>query len=154
MQIASQRDTVGGLIMFDGYARQTPQFEENRKSVARNSHKAIIRGTLRRLAGLLGIGKHKSRGASIDIRDWDGDARMTEILVEFLDGGGHILAVFTPGQDYYNYEGQFLETVNSSGDTDRVREIFYEDTDHTFSRVAHRERLRSEINAWTESMIP
>ncbi|MDJ0793304.1 MAG: hypothetical protein QNI98_03595 [Woeseiaceae bacterium] len=153
MQIVSQRTSVCALLMFDGYARKTSAFEARKKAESGGTLKSLLRSASYPLRSLRGIGKSKKSSVAIDLRDWDSDEEMTGILTRFVDNGGHIFAVFTPGQDYYNYEGQFVETVSHARDSAKVREVYFDDTDHTFSRVAHRERLRADVVEWAKSLV-
>lgn len=138
--IASKRNNVAGLILLDGYARRTLKYEIGRIG---DTLKHLVHWALEKL-------RIRSADASVDndIRDWDSDVEMVRSLENQLNCGVRILAIFTPGQDYYGYPGQLAESLSNDASRDNLEEIFFENADHTYSFVMNREALVTSIEDW------
>lgn len=146
LQIADQRASVAGVVLLDGYAKQNSRFHWNRfvKRVKRN--KNLLAAIGRRLNRRKLNGRGSGDAMEIDIRDWKSDSEMTGLISRLLNSDRRILAVFTSGQDYYNYHGQLRDLL--TGNLENLKEIFYEGVDHTYSRVEHRQALVDAISRW------
>ena len=151
--IAEQRDSVTGLVLLDGYARRNWRFRLVR--LKRHLSKAGNLGKLRRaISRRIAARNHESRSdsavdkPSIDIRDWPRHESMKNRIAELLRRQGKILAVFTSGQDYYNHVGQFAATCGLPERRDQITELYFADSDHTYSDPQQRRGLIEAIVDW------
>lgn len=141
LQLADRYDTVAGLVLLDGYAR---------RSVQRGFHDwlyRVRRNLLRRVRSLTGHDTHED-ALEIDLRAWGDDDQMLGLMSRLLDSGKRILAVFTAGQAYYDHAGQLARDLSESRGLENLREIYFREADHTYSRVAHRRALLEQIRSW------
>ena len=153
LYIAQHRPAVAGLLFLDGYAARTSRY-----AVKRYGRKALDAGAWARAAGRVTQRLASNLGGNndspdIDLRNWASKEEMIAGHLDVLNNGTRILAIFTDGAaDYYNYEGQLAEVLGDSPAVgSHLREIFFPDSDHLFTIVAHRQRLVSAISDWMNS---
>lgn len=149
--IASQKDSVAGLVMMDGYSRRTWRyfFEHYKKRIL--SAKEWKRLSSR----LIDPGRHRNdyRGteeAAMNIRGWTSDEEMFQYFQKTFSHDAKVLAIFTSGQDYYNKHGQLVSCIGHRESSGTLEEIFFEDADHTYTVCEHRDRLISSITSWAQ----
>jgi hypothetical protein len=140
-----------GIIMLDGFARKTARFFVNRYGPKVLSYKAWLRLIGRVAAKNSGGDQSSWVDEEINIRDWSSNAEMIKRIDDFLLDGGHMLAVYTHGQSYYNYEGQLREVLSARIPPAALEEIYFEDADHTYTSERQREELVSSVVRWVRN---
>ena len=149
--IASERDAVVGIVALDGFAFRNWRFSVwsilNRLRTRRFWKRQWLRLTGRGKQ-LRGRKANASFEQNIALRDWPEQNEMIRRYDVALGRGVDMLCVFTRGQDYYNHHGQLDENLRDHCDTSLLQEVFYPDTDHTFSLTDYRERLINLIDDW------
>ena len=140
VHIASRRESVCGVVLLDGYAKRTLGYFFRRFAPKIFSLKSWIR-QLRKVGQL---------NSSMDdnFRDWDTDAEMIGSFDGLLKRGTKILAVFTRGQQYYNYAGQLASNLPNITNLENLEEVYFHDSNHTFSAVIHREAVVDLVAQW------
>lgn len=147
MQIADRYSTVAGLVLLDGYAHKNAGYRRRNLAHRFGSLQGIARGVMRKVRSL-SRKDNPDDAVAIDIRAWASDREMIDMMCRLLDSDRRILAIFTAGQDYYNAEGQLADSLEGSDNRANLREIYFEQTDHTYSRVAHRVMLLDAVRDW------
>ena len=117
------------------------------------SLKGAAAGIARRVASIVRRPVGSESQLEIDIRAWLDDQDMVQLMSNLLDTNRKILAVFTAGQDYYNYSGQLADGLAKGCEVENLREIYFDQSDHTYSRIAHRKLLVREIVSWVEQQF-
>ncbi len=146
--IAANRDNVAGLVMLDGYAQRNLRFHVT-YYFQRIFSLGVLRRVFKKISGLFRKQRQvDTDGAGLDIRDWADDAEMIRRLVTLLEREGTLLAVFTDGQDYYNYLGQLSDNLSVAGTSSSVDEIYFRGVDHTFTTEHHRDLLVTKLTDW------
>ena len=85
--------------------------------------------------------------ADINIRDWPEHTKMRARFSTLLQRGVRVLAVYTAGQEYYNYLGQLADSIGSSPN---LKELYFPDAGHTYSIPSHRDRMIQALVDWME----
>jgi len=155
--IASHRDSVSGIVSLDGYARRNVRYYL-KYSITHYGKRifslaAWVRFFKHRVSKVV-VGNVEEELDGIDIRNWGSDAEMLSQYSEFLNRGGKLLAIFTTGQDYYNYLGQLAAQIAGVQDSENIEEVYYTDANHTYSLTSHRARLLDQINTWILRQLP
>ena len=147
--IATERDSIRGLVMLDGYACRGFEFLMRhycRKLLSYRAWSAFIRNRLK--GGL--AASADSDEVHFDIRDWPSDGEMQGRIANLLTQQGHLLAVYTSGQDYYNAKGQLARCMPSGVNLENLQELYFADADHVYSLPDHRERLVDSVASWMD----
>jgi len=147
LDIASRADGVVGIVMLDGYAKKTLSFyfrKYGAKILSWRSWRNVLNRFLRMLA-LAGTDSAEAEDG-LNIRNWSSDRQMLDKISSCLSNDIRILAIFTHGQDYYNHLNQLSKSI-AGPERSRLKEIYFPDADHTYSRVNDRERLLSAISS-------
>ncbi len=149
--IAAKRDSVVGLVSFDGYAHRNLKFYAGHYLRRVFSPSAVSR-IARRLARLFDSSQSDGGDpAGLDIRDWASDDEMLARFATLVDRGGKVLSVFTSGQDYYNYHGQLADNLRGKVSLESVDEDYHPLVDHTFSTQLDRTELVARVTSWLQS---
>jgi len=146
--IARHRSNIAGIVMIDGFAPPTAKSRRMKRSQRYGSIRRAVGSMLRPIRDYLAKRRLGPDDIDIDIRAWTDDADMTAGIAKAIDSGTRFLAIFTPGQDYYLYDGQLRDGLSGLNHPDRLDEVYFDDTDHTFSRSAHRDRVVTCIRDW------
>ncbi len=153
---------VVGACFLEGYAYRTRGFYA-RYPMRLLSRERWRRFAAERLPGILREAGEGARGAiggvehekaalreSIYVREYPEPRQLRADYEAMVARGMRMLCVFTGGDSSFNHIGQFDEmlgtrSIRASG---KVDVEYYPDVDHTFFRVAHRERVIARIRAW------
>ncbi len=86
-------------------------------------------------------------------RDFPSKEKVTEEIQELVDRGMNLLYIYSGGMkyDYYNYYGQFKDMFRSIDFNGKVQLEYFDDADHTYTRLADREKLMTTISDWMQA---
>lgn len=149
MLIAANRKNIHGLILFDGYAKKN--WRSRFTSAFKALHHTINRIANWRPKKTLLSSAQPGPPMAINIRAWSSDQDMLSVLTSTLANERGILAVFTSGQDYYEYEGQLHDNLSTAKGLEHLEEIFFAESDHTFSRIFYRRQLVDTVFKWVQN---
>ena len=168
MGICSGADTSGavgcldprvtGLVVIEGAAYPT------RRSIRRYYARRIFRAeTLlntirgrnaigRRLRGRAGAAAAADPAPMITVAPAasGGMAQVAAALQMLVDRGVEIMTVFTGSSAVYNYAGQIREAFPGVRFDSRLREDYYPNADHTFTRLPEQARLIDAVVRWMD----
>ncbi len=137
-------ESVVGTVMLDGLAEKTARYHFH--------HYARRLMRLRSWTGLVERLRQRPSHVAYDdlnLRDLNDDLNMPKACDRFLDRGGHLLAVFTNSASaYYNYQGQFASSLNSTAATRRLTEVYLREAQHLYPTTSQRKRLLTIIERW------
>lgn len=160
LRIAAVRKSVSGLVLLDGYVERT-----RRWSVVH--FRTRLRAGIARVRRILAVGPREAQrerraeqrlgeGNDDDIladsRDW----RLLDLRTSYLDVLARdvkILSIFSGSFYPYNYSGQLQEFLSAGTMSAGLREVFFDDADHTYSVVTHRRRLIALIQGWLKEVF-
>jgi len=160
-RLAVRDPRVAGVCFIEGYTFRTPGFYarvplrylDHRRWLRLASRK--IPRVLRDLPALRDVGRFATAFAGQDqvfVRDYPAPEQLRRDYEAMTARGACQLHVYV-GDNDYNHEGQFLELtgLESLGPT---REVLYlPEADHTFFRVADRDRVIAHICDWMERRV-
>ena len=150
--IASQRPSVGGLVLLDGY------YEKTWRSIARHygarlgAAEVWLRFFHRRLGREQPAGE--TADALDDLRDWTRLDGMRQRFRDCLARGTPVLGVFSGDWTDYNYEGQLRDFVRPAAGSAALTEVRIDEADHVYTLSRHRERLLTEVVGWMKATFP
>jgi len=153
--IGSKRDSVEGIVALDGFAYRNAAFYARhylKRSISPAAWVRLIKKMLHRSARVATEADELASVNDLALRDWAEHSEMVRRYETLLNRGVRLLGVYTQGQNYYNHVGQLASNL-PNGDRGCLREVFFDDTDHTFSLTAHRERLIDLVETWIQSEI-
>ncbi len=154
--IASQRESVSGMVMLDGYAARTWRYYLRNYLPKLFSINLWIRIPGRLIGGLVQL----LRSEKVDEKL----LRMEDIRIfppvnvartGFESMSTHLescLCVYTSAaQSYYNYEGQLQEKFASFAPSRGVQEEYFPSAKHTYPLAQHRKWVIDTICEWSGS---
>jgi len=74
-------------------------------------------------------------------------------LVELIDRDLNLLYIYSGGVNYqyYNYHGQFKDMFRSIDFNGKVQLEYFDEANHTYTRLADREKLMTTISDWMQT---
>ena len=148
--IASERPSVSGLVLLDGYAYRTLEATVRIYAGRILSPGSWLRA-LKRLTEIIfssRVAEEFSNLADTDEGIDHDDYRRR--YLEVLHRNVKMLAVFSGGQNDYNHIGQLAACLNVSKEIGNLHEVYFADSDHTYTLTRHRRRLIDSIVNWTK----
>jgi hypothetical protein len=147
-RIAVADDRVVGLVALDGFAWPTPEFYLRHYGPRAISPARWLNAAQRRL---LGQPQRQIADARTAIFNEDlpelSDVRRE--MGALASRGVEMLYVFSGGvEEYCNYRTQLADNLRGVDMHDRLELVFFRDADHTYTLMAHRERLFDCISRW------
>jgi len=150
-------ERVSGGVFLDGYVYTTWRFYINRYLPAildPERGKSWLLRLLRRMSGVRYEAETETDADSEPSEDfgwWTLPPRneVQKDLVNLVDRNVNLLYVYSGGQmDFYNYQKQFEHAFAAIDFKDRLKVIFNNEADHTYSIGLDRDRLLGQITDW------
>lgn len=155
--IASQRSSVGALVLLDGYARRNFRYYINYYKPRIWSFRRWRRFAKKLLQQVSPPFNDDLLSDTIPItislREWPEDAEMIERYRNLLANGTRILSIFTAGQNYYNYANQLAEIISAPEGRKNLEEVYLAHADHTYSTCSNRKRLVEYVSNWLQNRL-
>ena len=160
LRIAAARKSVSGLVLLDGYVERTGRW---RVVHLRKRLRAGIARVRRSLAVGPKDAQHQRNAEQrsgegnddailADTRDW----KLLDLRASYLDVLARdvkILSIFSGSFYPYNYAGQLRDFLSVGAMSAGLREVFFDDADHTYTVVTHRRRLIALIHSWLQEVF-
>jgi len=146
--IASERTSVSGLILLDGYSYRTP------KAIVRSYAGRILspgswfRASERLAEGIFSLLVAEEFSNLADTNEWIDHDDFRRRYLDVLHRNVEMLAVFSGGQPDYNYTGQLAACLGVSKEIGNLHEVYFANSDHTYTISRHRRRLIDSIINW------
>lgn len=85
-------------------------------------------------------------------RDFPPKEKVTEEIQGLINRGLNLLYIYSGGMKshYYNYHGQFKDMFRSIDFNGKVQLEYFSEADHTYTRLADREKLMTTISDWMQ----
>lgn len=149
LDIAAARESVAGLVLFDGWAPLGWGFQWHHYSRRLLSARHWRSFSRRQLDSLIPGGDEAPAEDEWAMRTWDSKRQMLEKLNRVVERGGKLLCVFTGGAvAYYNHVGQLSRTLSRP---DSVTEVHFPEAQHIYPVVEHRERMIQHVAEWASA---
>ena len=155
---AGRDPRVKGLVLLDPSIPHTPRYYLNhyaRRATRLSSWMNIARGKhplWQALGQRMGGASHAEppeEGARADLDSPEARAFLSNAYAAAQRSGNRFLAVLTAErEDFHNYREQLLDAFPDVPFGDRLQLEYHEDTDHTFTAEANRERVIGGIVGW------
>jgi len=156
---------VVGACFLEGYAYRTRGFyahypmrllsRERWRRFAAERLPGIDREATDEGRGAIGGVEHEKAALreAIYVRDYPEPEKLRADYEAMVARGVRMLFVYTGGDSSFNHVGQFDEMLGTSAirASGNVELEYYPDVDHTFFRVAHRERVITRIVSWAKT---
>lgn len=160
LRIAAVRKNVSGLVLLDGYVERTSRW---RAVHLRKRLRAGLARARRFLAMRPPEAQHERPAEQragegnddailADSRDW----KLLDLRASYLDvleRDVKILSIFSGSFYPYNYAGQLQEFLSAGPMSAGLREVFFDDADHTYTVVTHRRQLIALIRGWLKEVF-
>jgi pimeloyl-ACP methyl ester carboxylesterase len=164
LRTMGRHESVVGTILLDLNAHRTPGYylRHYSKSLRRGeSWRNILTGKHPLSQAILQkVGVGESVGASEEPNESQSILpnavlpldMMRDHLERIVARDGNVLAIFTAGMEHkYNYETQFVDMFPGLDFGRWLRLEYFGDSDHSFSRQHHQERLKEVVLEWVET---
>lgn len=160
LHLAAKFDDVCGAVLLEAFAFRTPRYYLRhyaprllRLDLYLLSLRRAISWLRRRLVSILRPGADRVDSGDLGvIREFSGPAEIRERYRIAIGRGVKLLCVFTDGsRSYYNYEGQLLEALQSSGSDEFVKERYFPGVKHTYPLACDREAAMDVVVGWVRS---
>lgn len=155
---AGRDPRVAGLVLLDPSIPHTPRYYLNhyaRRATRLSSWMNIARGKHplwhalgQRMAGA-GHAEVPDEGPRADLDSPEAKAFLSNAYAAAHRSGNRFLAVLTAErEDHHNYREQLIDAFPDVPFGDRLQLEYHEDTDHTFTAEADRERVIATVLRW------
>ena len=161
-----------GALMIDGYSYRTPEFHARyllRRARDVTSWRALaerklqvlqtrVRSTLARPVGRASfVPPPFDPGEPIRqyLRDFPAKERLVVEMLDLVARGVQLHFVYSSGmKEYYNYEGQFVDSFRGVDFKGKVTSEFFSEADHTFTELKSQEALLAAVVRWAQKAFP
>ena len=145
VEMALRTDRFGGLILIDGFARNTPASTRRyyyRRLLRPSAYRNWLRG---RFCGDHGIASNRLQNP------WPNPELPIADYRQLLARGSRILAVYTRQLEwYYNQPGQLAAVLRPCEHLALLEEALLADADHIFTAMRHRRQVIELMTAWLQ----
>jgi hypothetical protein len=158
-----QDPRVVGLIQVEAYSYRSLRFYLNsyRKIVNRYYWRRYAANSRHRINALAEFLNLKSKGdtggiserEAVFAREYPTPQKFRDDITMLVRRGVSQLYIYAGGSTEYRYAGQFHDMYTNEETRPKVDVIFYENADHTFSRIPARELAIQDIIGWIESRL-
>ena len=149
VEMASRTDRFDGLILIDGFARNTPD-STRRFYFRRLLRPSAYRNWLRGKFGSLDMVSNNRVN-----NPWPDPGVQTAQYRRLLAKGVRILAVYTRQLEwYYNHPGQLAAVLQPCENLSLLDEVLLADADHVFTTISHRQQAIDAMIAWLSRFSP
>lgn len=149
VEMASRTDRFGGLILIDGFARNTPA------STCRYYFRRLLRPSAYRnwLRDLFGDRDTVSNNRVNN--PWPDPGVQIAQYRQLLARRVQILAVYTRQLEwYYNHPGQLAAVLEPCANLSLLDEVLLAEADHIFTTILHRQQAIDAMIAWLSRFSP
>jgi pimeloyl-ACP methyl ester carboxylesterase len=159
LHVATQEPRVVGVIAIDGPAYQTFGYHVRYyvRRIGRVWMNTLTGRNLRRWLRAAGTPVKRSGAqprAEDEFAHLYGDLvipsrdESAQLLGAMVDRGAQMLFVYTGSWSIYNYAGQFRDAFPEVMKRGAIRVEYAPDSDHTFTRLHHQQRLLDMVGGW------
>lgn len=171
-QVTYRDPRAVGALMIDGYSYRTPEFHARyllRRARDVTSWRALAERKLQALQVRVRsrLEKSVSRASFIPppfdpdepirqyLRDFPPKERLVVEMLELAARGVRLHFIYSSGmKEYYNYEGQFVDSFRGVDFKGKVTSEFFAEADHTFTELKSQEALLAAVVRWVERAFP
>jgi hypothetical protein len=154
--LSLQDNRVVGVCFLEGYAFRTRGFWMRYPLRLANLHRwrrvfwrigPRLKRLKRAAEATLSAG-HRAPEETVFTRPYPTQAQFGSDVRHLASSGKRLLFVYVGGDTDFNYRGQLAEMAGVESFEGAVEIVYYSDADHTFFRVADRERVVARVCDW------